>query len=89
MVSIATKKPCDQKASWGGKDLLSVYLHIAIHYQRKSGQELKQDRNLEAGADAEAMEGAAYRLASYYLPSLLFFSFSFFFHFSKQGFFSV
>ena len=28
--------------------------------QRKSGQELKEGRNLEAGADAEAMEGAAY-----------------------------
>jgi hypothetical protein len=32
-------------------------LHIAIHHQRKSGQELTQDRNLEAGAEAEAMEG--------------------------------
>ena len=30
---------------------------------KESGQELKQGRNLEAGADAEAMEGAAYWLA--------------------------
>jgi hypothetical protein len=33
-----------------------TYVHIAIHHQRKSGQELNQGRNLEAGADAEAME---------------------------------
>ena len=36
-----------------------------------SGQELKQGRNLEAGADAEAVEGAAYWLASHGLLSLL------------------
>jgi hypothetical protein len=30
--------------------------HIAVDHQRKSGQELKQGRNLEAGVDAEAME---------------------------------
>jgi hypothetical protein len=30
---------------------------------KKSGQELKQGRNLEAEADAEAMEGAAYWFA--------------------------
>ena len=29
------------------------------HHWRKSEQELKQGRNLEAGADAEAIEGAA------------------------------
>ena len=30
---------------------------ILPHHRRKSGQEIIQDRNLEAGADAEAMEG--------------------------------
>jgi hypothetical protein len=35
------------------------------------GQELKQGRNLEAGMDAEAMEGAAYWLAPHGLLSLL------------------
>lgn len=30
---------------------------FTVHPQRKSAQEPKQDRNLEAGADAEAMEG--------------------------------
>jgi hypothetical protein len=42
------------KASWGAKN--GLHFHIAV-YQRKSGQELKQGRNLEARADAEAMEG--------------------------------
>ena len=37
----------------------------------KSGQELKQGWNLEAGADAEAMEGAAYWLAPHGLLNLL------------------
>jgi hypothetical protein len=32
-------------------------LLITVHHQSKSGQELKQGRNLEARADAEAMEG--------------------------------
>ena len=26
----------DQEASWGGKGLFSLYLHIAVHHQRKS-----------------------------------------------------
>jgi hypothetical protein len=44
----------------GGKGLF----HIAVHHQRTSGLELKQVRNLEAGADAEAMEGC-YLLACF------------------------
>ena len=32
-----------------------IILHIAVHYQSKTGQELRQGRNLEAGADSEAM----------------------------------
>jgi hypothetical protein len=50
------------KATWGGKSLFSLHFHITVHHQRKSGQELKQGRNLEAGADEEVMEGAAYWL---------------------------
>jgi len=38
--------------------LFGFHFHIAVHYQRKSGQELKQGRALEAVADAEAMEGS-------------------------------
>jgi len=41
---------------WDG-ELYSSHFHIAVHSQRKSGQELTEGRNLEAGADAEAMEG--------------------------------
>ena len=39
--------------------------------ERKSGQEFKQGRSLEAGAEAEAQEGAAYWLASHSLQSLI------------------
>jgi hypothetical protein len=45
------------KTSWGGKGLFSLHFHIAVHHQRQSGQELKQGKNLEARADAEALEG--------------------------------
>ena len=41
------------------------------HHQRTLGQELKQGRNLEAGADAEAIKGATYWFASHGLLSLL------------------
>ena len=52
--------PCtkhhDQEASCGEKSLFSLHFHIAVLHQRKSGLELTQGRNLEAGTDAEAME---------------------------------
>jgi hypothetical protein len=45
------------KKQVGEERVYSTYtFHIAVHYQRKSGQELTQGRNLEAGDDAEAME---------------------------------
>jgi hypothetical protein len=45
----------DQEATWGGvgwggvgwKGLFSLYFHIAVNHQRKSGLELKQVRNQE------------------------------------------
>jgi hypothetical protein len=37
----------DQEASWGGKGLFRLYLHITVHHQRKSGLELKQVRKQE------------------------------------------
>jgi hypothetical protein len=49
------------KATWGGRVYLTyISVPLAIHYQRKSGQGLKQGRNPQARADAEAMEAAAY-----------------------------
>lgn len=36
----------------GEKGLFGLDFHIPVHHQRKSRQELKQGRNLEAGADA-------------------------------------
>lgn len=45
---------------WGrGKGLFGLHFHITIHHQRKSGQEIKQHKNVEAGADAEATESTA------------------------------
>ena len=51
------------------ESLFSLHFHhqsdfIAVHHQRKTGQELTQGRNLEAGADAKAMEGG-FLLACY------------------------
>jgi hypothetical protein len=34
-----TTKP---KASWGGKNLVRLHIHIAVHHQRKSGLELSR-----------------------------------------------
>jgi hypothetical protein len=54
-VCMAVMKHHDLEASWGGKGLVSLHFHIAVHHQSKSG--LKQGRNPEAGAVTEAMEG--------------------------------
>jgi hypothetical protein len=37
----------DQETSCGGKGLFSLHFHSAVHHQRKSGLELKQDRKQE------------------------------------------
>jgi hypothetical protein len=58
------------KATWEGKGLFGLQFHTTLLHQRKSTG-LKQGRNLEAGADAEAMEGAAYWLPLHGLFSLL------------------
>jgi hypothetical protein len=63
-VSIAAIKHHDQDASWEGNGWLDLYFHFAVLHQRKSGQELKQGRNLEEAAVAEAMEGC-FLLASF------------------------
>ena len=67
---MAAMKHHDQKASWEGKGLFGLHFHAAVHLWRKSRQELKQERILEAGTDTEAMEGAAYWLASHGLLNL-------------------
>jgi hypothetical protein len=55
-VSIPAQNIKDWEAIWGGKGLFSLHFHIAVYHQRKSGQEVTLGRNLEAGADAEAVE---------------------------------
>jgi hypothetical protein len=45
------------KKQVGDKRVYSAYTsHIAVHHQKKSGQELTQGKKLETGADAEAMK---------------------------------
>jgi hypothetical protein len=56
------------KATWRRKGLFGLHFHIIVYHLKLSGQELKQGRNLEAGA--EAMRGAAYWLAPLGLLSL-------------------
>ena len=41
----------------GRKGLFGSHFHIIVHHGRKAEQAFKQDRNLEAGDDAEPMEG--------------------------------
>jgi hypothetical protein len=59
------------KSKLRGKGLLNLHFYITVHHLRKSGQGLKQDRNLEVRADAVAMEGAAYWFVPHDLHSLL------------------
>jgi hypothetical protein len=36
--------------------LIGLYFHISVYHRRKSRQEIKHDRNLEAGGNIESME---------------------------------
>lgn len=45
------------KASWQRKGLFGLHFRMVVHHAGKSGQQLKQGRNLKAGIDAEATEG--------------------------------
>jgi hypothetical protein len=52
------------KKQVGEERVYSASASTLVQHQRKSGQGLTQGRNLEAGADAEAMEGC-YLLACF------------------------
>lgn len=58
--SFAMIKHHDQKKLVEERVDFSLLLDIIVHHHRKSGQELKQDRNLKAGAEAEAMRRVPY-----------------------------
>ena len=60
-----------QKRKLERKGLSVLPFHIAAHHQKKLGQELKQSRNLETGADAEAVEGRCWLACFTGLLSLL------------------
>lgn len=55
------------------RKLFVLYFHINFHHQRKSIEELKQGRNLEARTDAEAMKGSVYWIAPCGLLNLLYY----------------
>ena len=55
-VSITVIKHCDRGGKKLEEGLFSLHFYITVHHQGKSGQEPKQCRNLEARADAEAVE---------------------------------
>lgn len=44
------------KATWVGKSSLPLHLHVTMHNQKQSEQELKLSRNQESGADSESMQ---------------------------------
>lgn len=44
------------KEIWGGEGLFKLLYHITVSHQRKSGQDLKQGRDLEAEIDTDVME---------------------------------
>jgi hypothetical protein len=70
----AMMKHHDQKLL-GEERVLHFCFHISIRHQRKSGQELKWSRNLEAGADdAQVMEGCCLLVCSPWLaqPAFLY-----------------
>lgn len=39
------------------KGLFDLYFHITVHHGSKSGQEFKQERNLESEPNAEVFDG--------------------------------
>ena len=55
-VTIAVMKHLT-KASWEERVYLTYTSPTIVHHSRKPGQKVKQERSLETGADAEAMEG--------------------------------
>ena len=60
------------KQQVGEERVYSAYTsRLLFHHQRKSGQELKQGRNLEVGADQRPWKGAAFWLVYHGLLSLL------------------
>jgi hypothetical protein len=68
-VSIFLHKHYDQEANCGGKGLFSLYFHISVHHQRKSGLEFRQVRKQELMQ--RPWRDAHYWLASPGLLSLL------------------
>lgn len=73
-VSVAAGKHHDRNASWEGRvSLFGLDFHGVVIIE--GGQERNsQDRNLEVGAAAETVEGAAYQIATHGPLSQLYYS---------------
>lgn len=67
-ISVAVMKHYGQ-SNLGRKRVIG-FCSVSLHYRKKSGQKLKQGRNLEQ-EHAEAIEGAAYWIDPHNLLSLL------------------
>ena len=66
-ISIGVMKHLDQ-SNVGREGFISLILpYIIAHHQKQWGQELKHGRYLEAGADAEAIEGCCFLACSPWL----------------------
>jgi len=70
-VSITAMKQHDQCKNWKEKGLSGLHIQIIVHLWRKLRQELKQGWNLEAGANAEAVDGCCLLSYSHGLLNLL------------------
>lgn len=69
-VTIVVIKYHDQ-TNMGKRGLSDLHFYSIAHYQRDSGQPLKQERNLGAGADAETMKRCCLLTCIHGLLSLL------------------
>ena len=62
----------NQKQLGGRKDLFGLYLPITVYHWVKSGRELKQSNNLDAGTEAEAKQECCLQICSFCLALLAF-----------------
>lgn len=70
LIRVSIIKHCDQKKKkkFGEEGIFfGLSFLIGVHHLRKSGEQLNQGRNLEAGAVAEAFEGGCLLAGSFLL----------------------
>lgn len=60
LILLLQENTMSHKASWMGEGLYSLHVHISVLHQRKSKQKIKQNWNLESGADERSWKATAY-----------------------------